>query len=196
MKKELCSIKHRVLIINGSPHTNGPTSQLMDSFIKALPASAAVIRFDCYARAPLPCNDCGACHQQNGCALTDLDDFYTLLEDSDALVFATPIYNLSFPAPLKALIDRTQRYWAARFIRGIRPPIAKSKRVILLTAAGTDDSDSGMMLERQLRPVLTILNAKLIQTVHYTGADCDHSPDASLKAAASAAVNLFGPKGC
>jgi multimeric flavodoxin WrbA len=164
-------IRRHILLINGSPHTDGPTARLLDTLVKALPAAAVIDRFDCFERNPLPCNDCRACHRVDSCSLRDLDDYYSLLENADGLVFATPVYNLSFPAPLKALIDRSQRYWAARFVREIRPPIPRPKTVALLTASGDDNAQGGLMLERQLRPVLTILNGKLTQTVHYAGAD-------------------------
>lgn len=65
---------------------------------------------------------------------------------------------------MKALIDRSQRYWSARFLRGVRPPIANSKQVVLITVSGDDRTEDGglplggEMVERQLRPPLTILN--------------------------------------
>lgn len=42
------------------------------------------------------------------------------LEDADAVIVATPVYNLSFPAPMKALFDRFQRYYEAHFRRKLR----------------------------------------------------------------------------
>ena len=176
----------------GSPHADGPTAQLLNAFEKALPSGAAVDRFDCFARSPLPCNDCRVCHRFQGCAQSDLDDFYALLENADGLVFAFPVYNLSFPAPMKALIDRTQRYWSARFIQGIRPPIAKQKKVVLITSAGFKDPESGILLERQLRPVLTVLNGKLAQSIHYAGADSVRPLEPFLAESAAAAQYLFG----
>lgn len=170
-KNEPCSTDRRALLINGSPRADGPTAWLLAALETSLPATVAVQRFDCFAQPVLPCNDCRACHIIDGCARPDLKEFYRALEDAALLVFASPVYNLSFPAPLKAVIDRTQRYWAARFVRNIRPPIARPKQVVLLTAAGADDPEGGEMLERQLRPVLTILNGTLVSCVHYAGAD-------------------------
>ena len=52
------------------------------------------------------------------------------LEDADAVIVATPVYNLSFPAPMKALFDRFQRYYEAHFRRKIAQPITKHKKSI------------------------------------------------------------------
>lgn len=189
--------ERRVLLISGSPHPDGPTARLLDAFVRALQSASdeenfalVVSRFDCYKEQPLPCCDCRFCYTKDGCSLPDLRDFYAQLEAADILAFAAPVYNLSFPAPLKALIDRMQRYWSARFIRGKRPPIARAKRVILLTASGTDNPLGGDMLERQLKPVLTVLNARLVQSVHYTGVDTGRSIEPFLKQAQAAARDL------
>lgn len=118
-----------------------------------------------YDHAVQPCDDCRWCYAKAGCSKPDLDELYILLEQADVLVIASPVYNLSFTVPLKALLDRTQRYWAARFVRGERPPIQRPKRVVLLTTA-EKDAHGGDMLEQQLKPTLTILNARLAASVH------------------------------
>lgn len=171
VKKELNSSIPHVLIINGSPKKDGVTQQFINAFLEKIPSSFQTDVFDCYANSPLPCDDCRFCYHNNGCSKPDLNEFYAILEDADILVWATPVYNLSFPAPMKALIDRLQRYWASRFVRNMRPPINKVKRSVLLTCAGADDISAGAFLEKQLSPVLTIINATLVQSVHYSGAD-------------------------
>lgn len=110
---------------------------MLDAFLTELPKGTAVTRISCYDRRPIPCDDCRYCYHREGCSKRDLDDFYAALEEADLVVIATPVYHLSFPAPLKALIDRLQRYWSARFILGKRPPISKGKRLVLLTASGS-----------------------------------------------------------
>lgn len=188
-KKEPCSERIRVLVIFGSPRKNGSTAALVNAFTSALPKGVLIDRFDCYDTPPIPCNDCRYCHSNNDCAYDDLNGLYERLENSDILVFASPVYNLSFPAPMKALIDRMQRYWAARFKRGVCPPITRSKRAILITSCGSGtDSD---MLERQLKPVLTVINTLLTHTIHYTDADKSEPLDSSFMQAAKAAVQLF-----
>lgn len=181
----------RILVLNGSPHRDGPVGQMLDDFCSALPDSVRIDWVHCYGILPLPCDDCGYCHDRAGCCKKDLQSFYPLLEAADVLVFATPVHNLSFSAPLKTLLDRTQCYWAARFCRGIRPPITKAKQAILLTSAGKEDASAGKMVERQLLPALTILNARLIFSIHYSGADVGAPLQSALAETRGAAAALF-----
>ncbi len=190
-KKEPCLTDMRVLVIFGSPKKNGETAQILDAFISGLPDNIPVDVFDCFERSPLPCNDCRSCYHSDLCAFSDLDDFYKKLETADILVFASPVYNLSFPAPMKAVLDRMQRYWAARFIRQVRPPIKRPKRALLITANGSQSQEGGEMLERQLKPILTVLNAKLIKSIHYYGADKKSPLETAIKGAQNTAHLLF-----
>ena len=180
----------RLLILYGSPRRDGPTSRLLAAFLEEVPAEWGVARLDAFALSPLPCDDCRYCYRVDGCSKPDLKEFYTALEEADALAFVTPVYNRSFPAPLKALLDRTQRYWAARFIRGIRPPITRPKQAFLLTAAGSGGDDAACV-EQQLRPALTVLNARLQPPVALSGADQGTEENAALEAARAAGRSLL-----
>lgn len=179
-----------MLILNGSPHSHGATAQLLEAFAEALPETAAVTQVNTFALSPAPCDDCGYCRARDGCAKHDLDEVYALLEQADVLVWATPVYNYGFPAPLKALIDRCQRYWSARFVRQQRPPIARAKQAVLLTTCGEDSSVGGQLLEQQLCPQLTILNAQLVACVHRTGCDSDADAQPALEQARASAQEL------
>lgn len=171
------------LVFFGSPHTDGATARLLAAFTAARPMDH-ITRIDCFDRQPAPCRDCGACRTAPGCVRHDLDDVYAALPAAHLLVFATPVYNRSFSAPLKTVIDRFQPYWAARFCRNKRPPIAQPKLAVLLTT-GDSGREDGAFLEAQLRPALTVLNASYRGAVHATGCrgDCraaDRSAAAAL----------------
>lgn len=147
------------LVIFGSPHKNRHTAKLLNEFLHEHNISEYVM-FNCYEESPLPCNDCGWCKLQDHCVLPDLKNFYNQFEQSELVIMAFPVYNGSFPAPLKALIDRFQVYYNARFSRGIRPPIAVAKKVYILLTSGSGKDYSNLILE-QLSPVFTITNCNL-----------------------------------
>ena len=180
-----------VLIVYGSPHSDGPTSRITAAFESALPDGLSAGRFDCFARMPKPCTDCRACRTDIRCAFDDIGDYYSMIENAGALVFCAPVYNLSFPAPMKAVIDRGQVYWSQRFVRGIsfddRLEGSTRRPAVLITAAGRD---SGEMLRRQLLPALTVMGARLISHVHYTGADEGADIEPALALARSAAAGM------
>ena len=179
----------QVLVLFGSPHKEGATARLLTAALAGMP-KAEVTRFDAFALAPAPCDDCGYCHRAEGCRHRDLDGFYEALEAADVLVFATPVYNRSFPAPMKAMLDRLQRYWAARFVRGVRPPIAKAKQTLLLTAGGASRGD-GTYLEPQLAPILTILHSTPARTIHAEGTDQGELSPVALTAAREAGEEVY-----
>lgn len=109
----------KAVILFASPHENGATKKLLDAFLSGLePEEWETTLFD-VCKAPVkPCTACGYCQKTDGCAFHDLDDFDAALRDSDLLVIASPVYNLTFPAQLKSVLDRFQRYFEARFARG------------------------------------------------------------------------------
>ncbi len=154
------------ILLYGSPHKDGITAKMVERLL----IGTTYTTFDAYQMAVNPCTDCHGCYTEPRCVHRDLDAFYPALEQAEMLVIATPVYHLSFPAPLKAILDRTQPYWAARFIRGVRPPIETPKKVILLSHA-EKDAHAGNLLRQQLAPALTVLNAKIAAQVHCTTAD-------------------------
>lgn len=190
--KNAPSCGNRLLAVLGSPRPAGHSAALLDAFLSAFPAEG-ITRFSCYERRPLPCDDCRYCAKREGCSKRDLDDFYAALEEADRIVIATPVYHLSFPAPLKALIDRLQRYWSARFLLGKRPPIARKKELVLLTVSGSSNKEGGPFLEKQLAPPLTVIHASLTASLHVTGAD---APAFSLEPYSDTARRLGAQFAC
>lgn len=181
----------RLLWIDGSPR-EGHTARLARAFLEALPPTVDVQRFGCFQQQPLPCDDCRGCYRDGRCIKPDLGDFYAALEQADYLLFSAPVYNRSFPAPMKALLDRLQRYWVMRFHLNIRPPIPKKKRAVLLTTSGGERPE-GQYLEQQLRLQLTVLNTRLIGSVHAFGTDQNHDQQAFLQAAAELGRQMMEP---
>lgn len=179
-----------VLVLFGSPHKNGATAHLLAACLDGI-GKATVTQWNAFDLTAAPCDDCGYCREANGCRHRDLDAFYETLEAADVLVIASPVYNRAFPAPLKTLLDRLQRYWSARFVRGMRPPIKVAKKTVLLTAAGADRAD-GVYLEQQLAPTLTILNSAPAVCVHADATDRAAPTDDLLAAARAAGKAVAG----
>lgn len=160
-----------MLVLFSSPRKNGYTKKLLDSFLSVAKNEYDVRIIDCYKLMPKPCIHCGKCETADLCVFDDLDEYNTLLNEAEALVFASPVYNLSVPAPLKALIDRSQRYFSKRFSLGIKPPIKKHKKAILLLTCGSDDRSGFEIIEKQLSRMFTIINAELFGKVSIAETD-------------------------
>ena len=60
------------------------------------------------------CTHCDYCLKGKGCAINDdMQELCVLLEQAEAYVFATPVYNGSISGQLKVVMDRTRAMFAS-----------------------------------------------------------------------------------
>ncbi len=122
----------RIVMITGSPHKNGTTSVLADSFAKgAAEAGHEVFRFDAGLKNVHPCIACEKCHTTDtGCAFKDdMEELNPHLAAADLITFVSPIYYYDITAQMKAVIDR---FYA------INDSLQVNKKLVLLTAMADD----------------------------------------------------------
>ena len=135
---------HPVLFY-GSPHKAGNTRRLVEQVCPGLPLAAEPEIISAYDLRIRPCCDCRSCYHGE-CPLND-DGMGELLEkfqQADLLICALPIYFNGLPAPMKAIVDRSQQLFVKRFVQ--REAVSSPLRPgILLTTAGSPDriSNSG-----------------------------------------------------
>lgn len=180
-----------VLVLYGSPHPKGKTWRLYEAFAQAIPADATVTVYSAYERRPEPCLDCGYCARHEGCSQHDLDEFMALFEACDIFVLVTPVYYNSFPAPLKAVIDRFQRYYSARFDRGIKPPIAKPRLAAVLATCGSDEREGLNEVRAQFKRAATVLNCTVAGAAFARGTDDAGVTDRALDGARRLGEKIF-----
>ena len=98
----------RILVLQGSPNTNGSTGLLASEFARgAREAGHGVEVVDVAALDMAPCTGCVACGYGGPCALSDdFDELREKILAADMLVFATPLYYYGMTAQLKAVVDR------------------------------------------------------------------------------------------
>lgn len=99
----------RIVVITGSAHKHGTSALLADKFIEgATEAGHEVYRFDAAFRNVRGCLGCDTCiNKGKGCVhKDDMEELNPHLLESDAIVFASPIYYYNINAQLKAVIDR------------------------------------------------------------------------------------------
>ena len=99
--------KKNVLIIDGSGRQNGYTKKQIEYF-KSICDYENVITFELFKEQLKFCDGCNYCEANEKCRHRDLDSFFESFEKTDLIVFASPLYNGTFSAPLKALLDRFQ----------------------------------------------------------------------------------------
>lgn len=183
-----------ILVVYGSPRADSGSAALARALLEPTPADAAVTEYHAYRLNARPCLGCGGCDRKAGCVQRDLDQFYSDFEAADYVVFASPVYNGGFPAPLKAILDRFQCYYALRFAHGVRPPIKKHRRAALVMTGGCEAEGSEHMAQT-LRRQFTVLNAELVAAVTVTGTDRRALSEPDFARAREAGAALFGEKG-
>ena len=98
----------KVLMINGSPRTNGNTSLALDEMVKIFKeegVEAEVVRVG--NKDIRGCIACGSCFTKGKCAFDDIvNELAPKFEEADGLVVASPVYYASANATLIACLDR------------------------------------------------------------------------------------------
>ena len=99
----------KILVVHASPRTHGNSAALADAFAEgAHGAGNEVHRIQighAHIGGCLACEYCfkhgGACVQQD-----DMQRYYPLMKECDTVVYAFPLYTYSYPAQVKAFMDR------------------------------------------------------------------------------------------
>ncbi len=158
------------MIINGSPRKDGISAELVKQ-VKPYFLDCEIKEYNIYDLAPAPCTDCKYCEYHEGCSNHDLDIFFEDFEAADYVAFFTPVYNNFFPAPLKAVIDRFQRYFNARYKRGANPPVEKRKKVGVVISSGSNARIAADFMTNTLRQAFAVLNGKVCARYYIPNTD-------------------------
>ena len=104
----------KVLVLNGSPHPNGATADMVSAFEKgAKEAGHEVIIFAVARMNVKGCLGCEYCHNKGEGKCVQQDDMKALYPEflsADMVVFASPIYYFTLSAQLQAVIHRTYAF--------------------------------------------------------------------------------------
>ncbi len=124
--------------ILGSFHTNGTSAAMLDLAIrKAEQAGYTVTKINLYEKELSFCMGCRACMNTQICIQKDdIQEIAVLLEKSQLVILAAPVYWSNVPAPVKNLFDRllgTAIEAANTFFK----PRLRGKQYIILTSCNT-----------------------------------------------------------
>lgn len=113
----------KILALIGSPRKRGNTDILVNEICRGLKTKGhAVEAIRLYDYEILPCLDCRHCKRSEAdytCPLMDgMQVIYPKLEDSELIIFGTPVYWYGPTAKMKLLIDRLRPFIASRRLKG------------------------------------------------------------------------------
>ena len=122
----------KIVILTGSPRKSGNSDLMAEAFAEGARAGGHEVLVYSAGRSDIKgCRACGQCFSKGKPCIFDDDDYNNLapqLEAADMLVLAAPVYYYTFPAQLKAVIDRFYCYSYSG-----RP--LKNKESVLLSCA-------------------------------------------------------------
>jgi multimeric flavodoxin WrbA len=132
----------KVLAVVGSPRKGSNTDILVEAVLDGPRTNGhTVAKVSLYDLDIGPCVDCRGCKTEpHNCIVEDgMQEMYRRLEESDAVVFGTPVYWYGPSAPMKAFIDRLRPYFASGRL--------ERKRAVLVAPAGDGPGDADLLCE-------------------------------------------------
>lgn len=152
----------KVTILNASPRKNGFTSQLTEIFLSEFDGETCT--YNMYDENIAPCTGCNYCNEEKRCRTNDtqaiLDDIFS----SDFVIFASPVYNYSFPSPMKAFLDRLQPLFMTE-------KTASDRKGFLLASCGKSGKFSVDVMEKQSRMAFSELSTDFCGSFCFTDTD-------------------------
>lgn len=115
----------KILVLFGSPHTQGKTAALLKiylkQYVKNFHKDFKINKLFIYNQNILPCTGCGCCIKSGICSQNKKDDvekIFDFILNSNHIVVASPVYFSGFPSPLKAMVDRSQQLYNKKIKNG------------------------------------------------------------------------------
>ncbi|MBN1620848.1 flavodoxin family protein [candidate division WOR-3 bacterium] len=135
----------KAIIIKGTYKKDGMTSALVENFIKGMKSADENVEIktvDLLDAQVEFCRGCNSCMKTEGligtCVIEDdVREILGNMLDSDTLVFATPVYEMSPTALLKRFLERN--YAVLKPGKGWpkgRPPKRKDKKGVIILSSG------------------------------------------------------------
>lgn len=142
----------KILILTGSPHKNGTSNTLVKEFVKgAIEVGHEVEIIDIAKSNIYPCLGCEACGMNGNCIQKDDgNEILNKILNTDAIVFATPVYYFGMSAQLKMIIDR--------FYARNGAITNKNLKAVLITTAWNNDNIVMNAIEKHFEIIFDYLN--------------------------------------
>jgi multimeric flavodoxin WrbA len=163
----------KILTILGSPRKQGNTNAILRLFEELASSSHQVERINVLDFNIHGCNGCDACQEildEPGCV--EEDDLVAILgkiSAADLVIYAAPVYVWSFPAQMKALIDR--HYCTVKWQGGEKVSmLLNGKRADLLLTCGGSEAENADLIRLEFQREMNYIGGQV--TGVYVVANC------------------------
>ena len=139
----------KITTILGSPKKHGNTAKALEMFEALVSEEHQVERFNMADLEVRGCQGCNACKKNpDQLACVQQDDAEKILNsiiDADAVIYASPMYCWSYPAELKALLDRHYCLVTGYGTPDFRSLVAGTRVSLLVTCAGPVEDNADLI---------------------------------------------------
>ena len=165
----------KVLIINGSPRKNKNCSSIIKEITKKFEDNNINYKvLDIYQMNIEYCTACGACEKTGYCRIKDdMTPIYEEFNKSTGTITVSPMYFSSVSTKVKTVVDRTQAFFASKYILKKPSLDTKKERRGMFIAVGGQPKYENQFLGGQLVMDLFFkcINTKLIKNVYMSNSD-------------------------
>ena len=163
-----------IMAFAASPRKGGNTDILLDEVIHGLRSGGAdVEKFRTHELDIQPCTGCGKCETLGRCVIKDkFQEIYDQLVACNGVVFASPLYFMNVPARAKALIDRCQAFWTAKYFLERDLFRGRKRPGMLISCSGAKFGPGGSFLFRGIEDTMTyvfdVLGLTMLDSLLFT----------------------------
>ena len=166
----------KIQLFVGSPRIKGNTSFLAQN-LQSILSDKFQTEISFLSELDVgPCTDCRNCKKGDlVCTVQDeMQWLYQKIDESDVIVFGTPIYWYSPTAQMKLLIDRLRPYYGNKRMKG------KKAALILLAGSGETDCDLSIEMFKRIFEALGLEYLGAIKSKAYDIGDAEKDQKALL----------------
>lgn len=156
-----------------SPRKNGNTAILANKALEGCRDSGGkteLLYLSDYSYSP--CRACNACAATGKCVIKDdSEQLFNKILACDRFILAAPIFSMGICAQAKSFIDRSQQFWAYKYILGKKLFDNSQRKGIFISCAGTklpNVFDGALQVARYF---FLMMEIELVSTCCYPGID-------------------------
>ncbi len=130
---------NKITVLNGGPHKAGKTMTLVNEVLSVISNKNISIKIHhINSKSITGCQGCFGCKKDGVCVLKDdMQEIYQDIEESECIIFATPVYIWQMTAQTKLVIDRLYAYMKQDYTSFLAP----GKKVIFIATFGGGSFD-------------------------------------------------------
>ena len=150
----------KIVILKASPRKNGNSNTLAAAFAEeAQRAGAFITEYDVTNMEIAGCRSCYGCMTKGACVFhDDFEKIAKALCDADSIVIASPVYWYTFPAQIKAVIDR----WFSLYVAG---KDFSGKKVALLSCCEEENEETFAGIHFSFERTMALMKAEIVGEV-------------------------------